>query len=92
MIDKILSWNVRGLNDSRKKNMIRGSLNWWKPIIVCFQETKLDSINEKTIKCLWRMEEVGWHFLLAKGSAVGILLMWRKEGVVCLDVIFGETT
>lgn len=39
MKPKILSWNVRGLNDrvkcSRIDNLIRG----WKLDLVCFQET-----------------------------------------------------
>ncbi|WMV33011.1 hypothetical protein MTR67_026396 [Solanum verrucosum] len=39
---KILSWNVRGLNDSRKRSTIKSLLMKWKADIVCLQETKIE--------------------------------------------------
>lgn len=38
MIGNILSWNVRGLNDCKKRGVIQGCLKRWKPVIICFQE------------------------------------------------------
>lgn len=38
------------------------------------------------------MEDVGWNFLPAKGSAGDVLIMWRKDRMICNDVIPGETT
>jgi exonuclease III len=37
----ILSWNVRGLNEGRKRMKIRNLMSKWKVDIACFQETKL---------------------------------------------------
>jgi len=59
MIDKIISWNVRGLNDHKKRVIIRGCLNRWKPTIICLQETKMEVIFEKTIHSLWKMSDIG---------------------------------
>lgn len=52
----------------------------------------MEAINKKVIGSLWRMDDVVWNFLPAKGSAGGILIMWRKYHVNCHDVISGETT
>lgn len=82
----------RGLNDQRKRSIIRGCLNRWKPSIVCLQETKMETITEKIIKSIWQMDEVDWHFLPTKGSAGGILIMWRKDHALCHNFLLGETT
>ena len=38
---KILSWNVRGLNDGRKRLIVKNLLRDWKCDVICLQETKL---------------------------------------------------
>ncbi|GFY88597.1 hypothetical protein Acr_06g0005370 [Actinidia rufa] len=38
---KILSWNIRGLNDPDKRKVVKRLLNRWKCSVVCLQETKL---------------------------------------------------
>ena len=34
---KIISWNVRGLNDSRKRLIVKNLLREWKCDVICFQ-------------------------------------------------------
>lgn len=87
MIDKIISWNVRGVNDVKKKNIIRGCLSRWKPDLVCLQESKLDSINDYLVKSLWNYKENGWLSLPANNIAGGILIMWKKDILTCIDHI-----
>ena len=38
---KIVSWNVRGLNEQDKRLQVRNLIRKWKADIVCLQETKL---------------------------------------------------
>jgi exonuclease III len=45
MKPKILSWNVRGLNERDKRLRIRSLLRDWKVDIVCLQETKLEFVS-----------------------------------------------
>lgn len=92
MIDKILSWNVRGLNDHKKRTIIKGCINRWKPSVICIQETKMESINEKIIGSIWKADNIDWKYLPAKGSAGGILIMWRNDRVNCHGIIPGEIT
>ena len=35
---KIISWNVRGLNDSRKRLIVKNLLREWKCDVICLQE------------------------------------------------------
>jgi exonuclease III len=45
MNHNFLTWNVRGLNEGRKRLKIRNLLSKWKVDIVCLQETKLKLIS-----------------------------------------------
>lgn len=92
MIGKLIFWNVRGINDTRKKNIIRSCLNHWKPVIAYLQKTKFESINETTIKNLWSAARIGKQFLPVKGTASGILLVWKKDSVVFQDVHISKIT
>ena len=42
---KMVSWNVRGLNDSPKRLVVRNLLCEWKCDVVCLQETNLAGID-----------------------------------------------
>jgi exonuclease III len=46
---KIISWNVRGMNEFEKRTKIRGLLREWKADIVCLQETKLEVITRELV-------------------------------------------
>ncbi|XP_040986403.1 uncharacterized protein LOC121234516 [Juglans microcarpa x Juglans regia] len=81
MKPKILSWNVRGLNDSNKCLRIKSLLRMWKVDIVCLQETKLRIIDQRLIRSLWGCSYVGWSYLASEGASDGVLLMWDKRVV-----------
>ena len=46
---KMMSWNVRGLNDSRKCLVVRNLLREWNCDVVCLQETKLASMDRQLV-------------------------------------------
>ena len=51
---RLLSWNVRGLNNNpRKREVCRNLLKEWKCNIFYFQETKLSSIDVAVVRTLW---------------------------------------
>ncbi len=52
MKPRIVSWNVRGLNEKEKSLMIRGLLRDWKADIVCLQDTKMEYIYREVIRSL----------------------------------------
>lgn len=54
-----MSWNVRDINDCKKRTIIRGCLNKWKPEVVYIQESKLESCDDAVMKSLWRVRDLG---------------------------------
>ena len=70
---KIISWNVRGVNDPDKRKVIKNFLRSYRADIVCLQETK---IQEMTVN-------------LARDLGVGRRLNWKElnaEKVRGLDI------
>jgi hypothetical protein len=90
MKHKILSWNVRGLNEGKKQLKIRRLLSQWKVDIVCFQETKLEMISTGLVRSLWRCPYVEWCHVDSVRASGGILLMWDSRVVVKVDVCLGN--
>jgi exonuclease III len=78
----ILTWNVRGLNEGRKRLKIRNLLSKWKIDIVCLQETKLKMVSNQIVHSLWRCPYKEWCHVDSIGASGGILLMWD-------DIILG---
>ena len=59
---KIISWNVRGLNDSQKCLIVKNLLREWKCDVICLQETKLAGLDRQMVGKLWScpLLWIGW--------------------------------
>ena len=57
---KILSWNVRGLNDRRKRSIVKNLLRGWKYDVICLQETKLTGMDRQIVGSVWSCPFVDW--------------------------------
>jgi hypothetical protein len=82
---KILSWNVRGLNDPKKRVVLKNWLRKWKVDVICLQETKLDKVDGRMISSIWGNRFAGWEVLDAVNTAGGVLLLWDKRVVDRVD-------
>ncbi|KAL4625272.1 hypothetical protein ACB092_05G013600 [Castanea dentata] len=87
---RLLSWNVRGLNNPRKREVCKNLLKEWKCDFVCIQETKVSSIDGAFVRSLWGSPYTDWAVLDAVQSSGGVLLIWDKRVVEKLDVIVGQ--
>ena len=90
MKHKILTWNVRGLNEGGKRLRVRNLLSFWKVDIVCLQETKVSRFTSSLVRSLWRSPYVEWYYVAAEGASGGILLMWDQRVVSKLDICLGS--
>jgi endonuclease/exonuclease/phosphatase family metal-dependent hydrolase len=81
MTPKILSWNVRGLNEGNKRLRVRNLLHDWKVDSVCFQETKLQCLSWNLVRSLWQCTNVNWVCLDSCGVSGGIMILWDKRVV-----------
>ena len=49
---RILSWNVRGANDSNKRRVIKSVIKSNKVDVVCLQETKIKEMSIGLVRSL----------------------------------------
>ncbi|RVW79790.1 Transposon TX1 uncharacterized 149 kDa protein [Vitis vinifera] len=50
--ERILSWNVRGVNDSEKRKVVKALIKCHKADLVCLQKTKMQEIVDKDSRSL----------------------------------------
>ena len=86
---KMILWNVRGLNDPRKRLVVKNLLREWKCDVVCLQETKIASMDRQLVCSLWSCPYVEWAVLEADRIAGGILIMWDKRVLYKVEVMVG---
>ena len=86
---RLFSWNVRGLNNPRKRQVCKNLLKEWKCDIVCFQETKVASIDTAFVRSLWGSPFIDWVALDADQTLGGVLLIRDKRVFDKMDVIVG---
>jgi hypothetical protein len=89
MKPKILSWNMRGLNEGHKHLRVRNLLQVWKVDIVCLQETKLHCLSRRLVRSIWRCNYVDWVCLDSCGASRGILILWDKRVVEKIEDCIG---
>lgn len=76
---KILSWNVRGLNEAEKRSTIKSLFHKWKADIVCLQETKIEDWSPLLIRQVWGNRWVEWATLNSIGRSGGVIVLWDKR-------------
>ncbi|XP_075645160.1 uncharacterized protein LOC142616177 [Castanea sativa] len=93
---RLLSWNVRGLNNPRKREVCKNLLKEWKCDFVCIQETKVSSIDGAFVRSLWGSPysaigcfgSCGLRWGLA--DLVCMALMTMVNGLICGGVVWCE--
>jgi exonuclease III len=90
MKPKILSWNVKGLNEGEKRLRVRNLLRQWKANIICLQETGVKFISDTLVRNLWICPFADWCYLASCSASGGMLIMRDKRIVEKIDVFVGE--
>ena len=57
---RLLSWNVRGTNDSSKRKVIKAMIKSQKVDLFCVQETKIQSMTESSVRSLGSGRFLDW--------------------------------
>jgi len=73
----VLVWNVRGLNDRGRRDMLRKVVDDFRPSVVCIQETKLSYISERDVISFLGQDFSQFVYLPAQQTRGGILIAWR---------------
>ena len=86
---KIISWNVRGLNEKEKRLKVCNFLRSWRADIVCLQDTKLEWVTRGIVRSIWSCPYIDWLYLGSEGASGGILLMWDRRVVEKIEEAVG---
>ena len=49
---RIISWNVRRINEENKRSVIKSLIRLYSANLVCLQETKVQQITTRMVSCL----------------------------------------
>jgi exonuclease III len=72
---KMLSWNVRGMNNAVRQEEIKQLMTIYIPDLVCLQETKLSMINPSVVRnALGSLYDNLFVYLPTDGTKGGILI------------------
>jgi exonuclease III len=83
---KMLSWNVRGLNNPTRQEDIKQVIHIFKSDIVCTQETKMSFIDPAIVQnSLGFQFDANFVYLPADGTRGGILIAARDSSVQLLN-------
>ena len=89
---KILSWNVRGANDSSKRKVIKTFIRNQRVDLIYIQETKIQSMSESIVRSLGSGRFLDWKAVNAEGASGGILICWDRRSLDILDWEEGQFT
>ena len=71
---RIISWNVRGANDAKKRKLIKVFLKTHQVDLVCIRKTKLKGISRDLVRSIGVRRFVDWVVVNAVGASRGILI------------------
>ena len=74
MLIRILSWNVKGINDKDKRKVVKAFLRLQRADLVCLQETKCKLMSNLVVRSLGFGRFMNWESVHSKGQAGGILV------------------
>ena len=86
---RLLSWNVRGANDSSKRKVIKAMIRSQRVDLFCLQETKIQPMAEGVVRSIGTGRFLEWGALDAHGSAGGVLICWDKRTLEMIEMEVG---
>ncbi|RVW16145.1 hypothetical protein CK203_074270 [Vitis vinifera] len=87
---RLVSWNVRGANDSSKRKVIKAMIRSQRADLVCIQEMKIQTMTEGVVRSLGSGRFLDWGAMGAQGSTGGILVCWDKRSLELLEMEVGN--
>jgi hypothetical protein len=79
-------WNIRGLNNPRRKLSLEKLIKSCKLDFIGILETKKEEFLNSLLESLSGAENFCWHYLPAKGTTGGILAGFRDNFYSVSDV------
>ena len=87
---RLLSWNVRGANDSSKRKVMKVVIRSQRVDLFCLRETKIQAMSEGLVRSLGTGRFLDWGALDAYGTTGGLLICWDKRTLEVLEMEVGN--
>lgn len=87
MMFRVVSWNVRGLNDSSKRFTVRDVISKVRNVVVCLQESKVRQVSGSFLHSLAGSFIDKRVFVEANGASGGLITCWSSRVFACHEVI-----
>ena len=87
---RLLSWNVRGANDSSKRRVIKVVIRSQRVDLFSLQETKIQTLSEGLVRSLGSGRWSNWVAMDALGYAGGMLICWYKRSLKVMETEVGK--
>ncbi|XP_057426571.1 uncharacterized protein LOC130720003 [Lotus japonicus] len=81
-----LTWNVRGLGGTTKREAVKKAILHLKPELVLLQETKLNELRERTVISWTKSLNMQHAESSSVGTAGGLMCLWRESSLQVLTV------
>ncbi|XP_057452728.1 uncharacterized protein LOC130744569 [Lotus japonicus] len=81
-----LTWNVRGLGGTTKREAVKKAILHLKPELVLLQETKLNELRECTVISWTKSLNMQHAESSSVGTAGGLMCLWRESSLQVLTV------
>ncbi|CAN0825290.1 LINE-1 retrotransposable element ORF2 protein [Linum grandiflorum] len=101
MFPKILSWNIRGMNDDRKRYRLKRWISRWNPNVICLQETKLSCSSGSHFRDISNFSNIDFRQIHSNGASGGIVVIWNTcffslvqefSGDFCIGVLLEDVS
>jgi exonuclease III len=78
---KIISWNIRGLNERTKQRILQNNILTENPNILLLQETKCaGTVAENLLSKSWKRGN--FMFTDSRGAAGGLAILWNPTIII----------
>lgn len=81
----ILSWNIRGINNSIARRNLRNLISANLPAVIFVQETKSADICDVLRDSIWDLNSHGWIISPSSGLSGGLLTSWDKNTITLVS-------
>ncbi|XP_057418726.1 uncharacterized protein LOC130712931 [Lotus japonicus] len=82
-----LTWNVRGLGDTTKREAVKKAILQLRSELLFFQETKLNEQRQRTIEKWTQGLSMNHVEVFSEGAAGGLMCLWRESNLRVLSVV-----
>lgn len=87
---KILNWNVRGLNNPARREIVLRLIQDVQPSLVCLQETKVEVIDTQLGLQFLGSRLSQFDYIPAAEVCGGVLIAWDEDLLDASDPVVGE--